>query len=303
MQAFPENSANMALGGSGPLNDRLDLNKIHGTGTEGYKDYGNAGYYDAGYARRPEATRNLSFDPYSRAEPVHGEESIGLGTSTFLEGAPASRKAIERRESEVEAQQRADLSTGGLGRKKSIAQRLRGMSTGRAVRHGDGTAVAAIRSPDARHADRNSAGNGNLGPTPDAVGLPPVRAWPSQAGSATKATAITLKDDPNPLDTSYDEAYDKKGAQIKFAEENREEAANANDSESSAGGRDRALSSPKKPLVLPLERKTTTTDSGDDTTPLSASEAGGEVKQTGGGGFLGRVKSLKGARRPTRRPS
>jgi hypothetical protein len=118
-----------------------------------------------------------------------------------------------------------------------------------------------------------------------------------------KVTAVTLKDGPNPFDTSYDEAYDKKWAQIKFAEEKREDTANTNDSEGSAGGRDRALSSPKKPLVLPLERKTATTNSGDDTTPPSTSEAGGEVKPTGSGGFLSRVKSLKGGRRPTRRPS
>ena len=305
MQAFPENSANMALGGSGPLNDRLDLNKIHGTGTEGYKDYGNAGYYDAGHSRRPEASRNISFDPYARAEPVHGEESFGLGTSTFLEGAPASRKAIERRESEVEAKQKAELVAGGLGRKKSIAQRLRGMSTGRAVRYGDGTAAAAIRSPDARPPERHNAGNGNGGPSQDAVDLPQVKARSSQSvgtAGSSKVSPVTLKDEPNPGDGSYDEAYDKKGAQIKVAEEKREEDANANDAEGSAGGRVRALSSPRKPLALPLERKAATDNDGDPTPP-SPPEAGSEVKPSGGGSFLSRVKSLKGGKRPTRRPS
>lgn len=305
MQAFPENSANMALGGSGPLNDRLDLNKIHGMGTEGYKDYGNAAYYEAAYGRRPEASRNISFDPYARTEPVHGEESFGLGTSTFLEGAPASRKAIERRESEAEAQQKVDFAIGGLGRKKSIAQRLRGMSTGRAVRHGDGTTVAAIRSPDARHAERLNAGNGNGTPSPDTVGLPQVKVRSSQimgAVGSAKVTAVTLKDEPSLLDSSYDEAYDKKGRQIKVAEEKREEVANTNDAEDSADGRARALSSPKKALAFPLELKTTA-DNGSDTTPPSAPEAGGETKSNSGGSFLSRVKSLKGGRRPTRRPS
>jgi len=316
MQAFPENSANMALGGTGPINDRLDLNKIHGTGIEGYKDYGNAGY-DAGYSRRADPTRNLSFDPYARAEPVHGEESIGLGTSTFLEGAPASRKAIERRESEVEAQQKAEIAAGGLGRKKSIAQRLRGMSTGRSVRYGDGTAVA-IRSPDARHMERHVANNVNGLSSSEGAAVKARSGQAQGAGGSAKARGVTLKDEPSLIDSSYDEAYDKKGAQIKVVEEKKveekkeqkkeeeeeeeEEAAKANDAESPADGRATASSSPKKPLAVPLERKMKTDNSDDATTP-SAADAGGEVKPSGGGSFLSRVKSLKGGRRPIRRPS
>jgi hypothetical protein len=274
MQAFPVNSANMALGGAGPLHSTLDLNKIHGTGTEGYKDYGT-GYEASG--RRPEAGRGLSFDPYARAEPVHGEETFGLGTSTFLEGAPASRKAIERRESELEAQQRAELAAGGIGRKKSIAQRLRGMSTGRPRQsYGEGL----IRSPD-RYNDATS---------PEEAAPPKIKPLPSQSQSAggPARAPVTLKDEPNPFDSLYNEEYEKKGAQIKIAEEEKKD---------DVPGRARALSSPKKGPGLPLERRATT----DNT--VEGTESGGEVKPSSGGSFLSRVKSLKGGRRPGRRPS
>jgi hypothetical protein len=77
----------------------------------------------------------------------------------------------------------------------------------------------------------------------------------------------------NPFDSMYDEAYDKKGASISIAERER-------------GGRARAPSSPMRPL----ERRITT-DSAD-----------GDPENKPGGGFLNRVKSLKGGRR-VRRPS
>jgi hypothetical protein len=52
-------------------------------------------------------------------EPVHGVESIGLGTSTFLEGAPAPKSAIDKAVME-------DEDSGGLTRKKSIVQKITG---------------------------------------------------------------------------------------------------------------------------------------------------------------------------------
>ncbi|KAJ5116173.1 hypothetical protein N7456_000521 [Penicillium angulare] len=120
MQAFPKNSTNMALGGAGPLNSNIDLNQFHGRSAEGYNDF------NTGFVRQPET---ISFDAKAGVDPVHTSESAGLGTSTFLDGAPASRSAIARRESEAEKQLQAE---GGLQRKKSLAQRLRGKSgTGR----------------------------------------------------------------------------------------------------------------------------------------------------------------------------
>jgi hypothetical protein len=253
MQAFPANSANNTLGGSGPVNKNIDLERFHGVGAEGFTDYG-------GTFKRPAAERAMSFDPTARVEPVHGEESVGLGTSTFLEGAPASRKAMmQRRESES---QEAAFG-GGLGRKKSLAQRIRGMS--RPERPS-----GALRSPEARYGDDDS-------PTSPAV--PPLRLAQS-AGGPSKALS---KNETNPFDTLYDEAYDKKGASIKVAETNT--GSGQENGSSSHGnpyyiGRDRAPSSPRRGL-----QRSTTADSGAEDSKAAA------------GGFLNRVKSLKGGRR------
>ena len=104
MQAFPKDSRNMSLGGSGPNNSKLNLDQIHGTGHEAHIDYNKSRLGDGfGYdQRRPNPERSAGFNPLDRVEPVHGEESVGLGTSTFLEGAPASRAAIQRRATEDE---------------------------------------------------------------------------------------------------------------------------------------------------------------------------------------------------------
>jgi hypothetical protein len=76
----------------------------------------------------------------------------------------------------------------------------------------------------------------------------------------------------NPFFKDYDQEYEKKGAQIVSAEEKQ--------------GRTGAPSSPRRGLGL--ERKITT-----------ESAEGGEDSKSGGG-FLSRVKSLKGGPRRTR---
>ncbi|EER26402.1 hypothetical protein CPC735_005740 [Coccidioides posadasii C735 delta SOWgp] len=161
MQAFPKDSRNMALGGAGPNNTNIDLNLFHGRGEEGYADFSKT-------SRAPER-----FDPTARVEPIHGAESMGLGTSTFLEGAPASRSAIERRQSETEAQA---LQNAGLQRKKSLAQKIRGINT----RAGAGR----VTSPE-----------------------PLLRMSPVSGPSR--------RNDKNPFFQDYDEAYDLKGARIR----------------------------------------------------------------------------------------
>ncbi|KAK8070936.1 hypothetical protein PG997_011139 [Apiospora hydei] len=126
MQAFPEGSLNNSLGGSGPLNARPDHATFMGHhDDEAHKDYNFVGKdrsgYDVNGQRRGEP---IIFDPSSRGSVLHGDESIGLGTSTFLEGTPAARAAIQRREQE----QQEAMEGGGLQRKKSLAQRIRGMN-------------------------------------------------------------------------------------------------------------------------------------------------------------------------------
>lgn len=62
------------------------------------------------------------FDTNVKAEPVHGSTTLGLGSSTFLDGAPAASNVAHE-----EAVHRANI--GGLNRKKSLRQRLGGGSS------------------------------------------------------------------------------------------------------------------------------------------------------------------------------
>jgi len=61
--------------------------------------------------------RSTSFDPRLKTELVHGVESAGLGTSTFLEGAPAPKSAIEKATAEEDDD--------GLVRKMSLVQKIK----------------------------------------------------------------------------------------------------------------------------------------------------------------------------------
>ena len=164
MQAFPKNSSNMALGGAGPNNSNIDLNLFHGRMEEGYNDFASSGV---------QRSATVNFDPAQRVEPIHGAESYGLGTSTFLDGAPASRAAMARRQSENDQQ---IAQGGGLQRKKSLAQRLRGKS-----------------------------GSGREG------GL----SSPAQAPAlGSSHSASSRGNERNPFFQDYDEEWDKKGSRI-----------------------------------------------------------------------------------------
>jgi hypothetical protein len=182
-----------------------------------------------------------------------------LGTSTFLDGAPASKNALQRRVSEDPATQPI-----GLSRKKSIAQRFRGMSGAR--RNASGA------SPEARYLN-------------DRADSPPNKAI--SAGGPVRAR-YNKENEVNPFDNDYEAAFEKKGTQIRIAEQ-------------AKPSRARAGSSPKPPL--PLTRSMTSdaelpTRSG---FTRSSDEAERQAPAAGGGGFLSRMKSLKskgGARRP-----
>ncbi|KAL6704107.1 hypothetical protein ACN47E_008770 [Coniothyrium glycines] len=240
MHAFPAGSANNSLGGSGPLNSKIDLDRIHGRGAEGFTDFAGAA---AETEWKKPVGQTTEFSAKGREDIVHGSASHGLGTSTFLEGAPASRKAIEQESEAQRAKQLAEIN--GLGRKKSIAQRFRGISQPRQNRYGDGP---RILSPDARYGATSP--NGQNG------------SYSAGALSQTKAT------ERNPFFADdYDKAYEAKSAAIKTS-----------DTDSKDG------SSP--PGRNALTRAITTESIGSPT---------GEAKPSGG--FLNRVKSLKGGRR------
>ena len=259
MQAFPKDSANNVIGGSGPVNKNIDIAKFHGHGTDSFTDYSTAAATVASpvvyepYAgasapfrgdARPGIDRTSSFNPTAKADMVHGDLSMGLGTSTFLEGAPAPRVAIQRRESEGEA-----AGAGNLSRTRSLAQKIRGISNARR----DG-GPRGLNSPEPIYERTTSPIE-----TPGGSSLPRVR-------------------ETNPFEKDYDAAYDKKGASIKVAEER-------NQLSDEGVGRARAPSSPMRPAVgvNTLERQTT--------------NEGAETEEGKSGGFLSRVKSLRGGGR------
>ena len=199
MAAFPKDSANNVLGGSGPVNKNIDLEQYHGHQPDSFRDFNAVatkgderrpnGPMGMGYRgdARPGPDRVSNFVATAKVDPVHGDESLGLGTSTFLEGAPAARAAIERRSSEEEP-----TETFGISRKKSLAQRIRGGSNSRARGPGE-----VITSPGPKY-ERTTSPEG----AQSAGGLPKIN-------------------ERNPFFQNYDTEYDKKGESIRVAQQER----------------------------------------------------------------------------------
>lgn len=122
MEAFPKDSLNNSIGGSGPLRKDADHSTFLGQATEeAFRDYA---YSNKDFVPKPAPPP--IFDPVSRGEVIHGDESEGLGTSTFLEGTPAARAAIARHHKE----QSQEFAQSDLRRKKSLAQRIRHINKG-----------------------------------------------------------------------------------------------------------------------------------------------------------------------------
>ena len=203
MAAFPKDSANNSMGGSGPVNKNIDLAQYHGHQPDSFRDFNAAaGRSDTrpmgdlrmgmGYRgdARPGADRVSAFNATANVDPVHGDESLGLGTSTFLEGAPAARAAMERRESEDDVN-----AAVGLSRKKSLAQRFRGGSTSRPRGPGE-----IITSPTSKWERTDS---------------------PADTQSAGGPRKMNEK---NPFFQNYDKAYDQKGESIRVAQQERTES-------------------------------------------------------------------------------
>ncbi len=118
MDAFPEGSLNNTIGGSGPLNARPNHAQFLGQqDDEAFKEWSH-GVKD----------KSGPVVDIARAHYLHGDESLGLGTSTFLEGTPAARSAIQnqkREEEERAAEMPKGKGDGGFPRrKKSVVQRF-----------------------------------------------------------------------------------------------------------------------------------------------------------------------------------
>jgi hypothetical protein len=152
MQAFPKDSLNNSLGGFGPVSKQADHSTFLGNATEeAFRDYsGNKGAVastglPATEARDPRSP--VLIDPVARGSVVHGDESHGLGTSTFLEGTPATRTAIARHREE---QAQVAVET-GMQRKKSLAHRIRNIN--KVPR--DFNASGRMTNPEAAYARRS----------------------------------------------------------------------------------------------------------------------------------------------------
>ncbi|KAL8714165.1 MAG: hypothetical protein Q9220_001894 [cf. Caloplaca sp. 1 TL-2023] len=276
MQAFAKDSINNTLGGSGPVNKDLDLIQFHGHGAEGFTDYSTSGAnnfaaepvpyaaasvpFHRGHGVQPGVDqRTISCNPTDRIEPVHGDESLGLGTSTFLEGTPAPRAAIERRESASDGVNGG--GGGGLGRKRSLVQKIRGISNNN--RNFDRPA-GRVTSPDATYERTTSPTS--PGEVQSGGGMPKIR-------------------ETKPFFDDYDGGYERKGQKIQIAEDqNRIEG---------GGSRARAISSPKRaPPPGILERRVTHDGAGPG--------ADGEAKKEGFLSRVRSLKGGKRAR-PERR--
>ncbi|KXX78490.1 Protein PAL1 [Madurella mycetomatis] len=152
MQAFPEGSLNNTLGGAGPLNSRPDHATFLGQqDDEAFKEW-STGARDRNGDSTSRSKEMPVFDPLRRGEYLHGDESLGLGTSTFLEGTPAARTAIQKREEE----RAAEVMNEGLQRKKSLAHRIRNMNRGQR----DYQSSGRMTSPDTGYGSRRSPSGG-----------------------------------------------------------------------------------------------------------------------------------------------
>ena len=140
MDAFPEGSLNNTIGGSGPLNARPNHATFLGQqDDEAFKEW-SSGVKDK---------TGPVFD-VGRDHILHGDQSLGLGTSTFLEGTPAARSAIQNQQRE-EAQRAAEQPKAKIeGLKRGQSLRRIGFPIKRPDRaqpSGDIPAVPHRRSP------------------------------------------------------------------------------------------------------------------------------------------------------------
>lgn len=281
MQAFPAGSLNNALGGSGPVNKSVDYDAFHGRVVEGFSDYNKTRQVDSshdpyGHNKKLSSSgaenQTVSWDAKEKVEPVHGEATAGLGTSTFFEGTAVSRKDINRRESESENAPLNPGGAGGLSRKRSIAQKIRGISKPRPGAND----APGVTSPDARYVQSPTS--------------------PTFVNSTQSAGGRDRMYEKNPF--FYEQGVDaKKGPPVSSAAINLHSAhtaggARPRTASSPRRNRDRAPSSPGRNLYRPNTQE-------DQLHAPTKDNTGGNGNGTGGG-IIGRVKSLRGRKRPER---
>jgi hypothetical protein len=188
MQAFPKDSLNNTIGGSGPLNKKADHSTLMGQhDDEAFREWSSGAKERAEAEFVPRKKGEVpTFDPLARGSVIFGEETLGLGASTFLEGTPAARTAIQKREEE----EKQETSQDGLARKKSIAQRIRGINRGGR----DYQNTGRLTSPEGVYMSRRS---------------------PSEGGNISSASMQPPGSERNPFFTEYDPR--KRGGEENFS--------------------------------------------------------------------------------------
>ena len=296
MEAFALDSANNVLGGSGPLNKGPDYERIHGRGAEGFSDYNDTRHSDdkprpvkrppvverahsyntAGNGNNVQAPKPFSdFHAAKTVDEVHGDASAGLGTSTFLEGTPVSRRDLQRQQYEAEQQAAmaaSGASAGGLQRKRSIAQKIRGGIN--RPRHGSSADQGGrVNSPEARY---EYSQNGERPMSPNSPRFPPAAYGMHGTFQEVKPLDETRPAPPKKRSTAGVAAHPAGSSSV-----------------AEGSGRVRTGSSPTR-----VPARAVTYENG-----IGGSEGANEGPKMNGGssGLLGRMKSLKGKKaRPER---
>lgn len=129
--AFPADGPNNSIGGASAK--KSALNEVFGREELDDDDIYNAklnnrplsssseanGSTSTLDAIKPNAKTVTQFDAKGKSQLVHGPTTVGLGSTTFLDGAPASTAAIRD-----DIRQHAHQTRTGVQRKKSLTQRL-----------------------------------------------------------------------------------------------------------------------------------------------------------------------------------
>lgn len=132
VMAFPADGPNTSMKAFGPgVNNDARMNLAFGNYSEDQNEIvGRVGTIRTNQAPVPKTNRTsndpqsaytpklnpsvVAFDANEKAAPIHGLTTAGLGSSTFLDGAPAPR-----------GDEYLNTNSNGLSRKKSLVQRLR----------------------------------------------------------------------------------------------------------------------------------------------------------------------------------
>ncbi|KAH3684271.1 hypothetical protein WICPIJ_004746 [Wickerhamomyces pijperi] len=127
VMAFPVDGANNSIRGGNNASKNSTLNYIQGVEDDDDNLYtisvSNNTYQAVNSSNstinaiKTDSKRFSNFDATGKVSKIHGETTLGLGSSTFLDGAPASKT------SQVED---ASHKAGALGRKKSSSHKILG---------------------------------------------------------------------------------------------------------------------------------------------------------------------------------